>query len=597
MPTTDELKDKFWPFVRNPAQYIGREVNMIRKDWDAADLRIALAFPDAYTVGSSSLAVHIVYDVLNAIPGVLCERAFCPWPDAADRLRHANLPLYALESYRPLRDFDLIAFSVQYEMLYTNVIEMLDLAGVPLAAAERSDNDPLVLIGGSQAHNPEPLAHLIDLAILGEAEAALPPFVDLLRQIRQHTRRRDHQLAELAKGLHFVYVPSLYDVRYRHDGEIDAIAPKQPDLPMPVVKTFVRDLDTVAAPTKPIVPYVQTVHERINIEIMRGCPHACRFCHEGCTRRPLRFRSRQRIVELAEQTFANTGLTEISLFSLSSADHPELRQLFDDLNAAMGPRHVSVALPSLRAEKQLELIPAGTSRVRKAPLTIAVESADPLVRQIINKPIDDQAIFDAATRAYQCGWQHVKLYFMIGLPGEDPNQLPRIVELADHIAQLRRQVARRTADVNVSISIFTPKSHTPLQWIGQRDLDYVDRAQTIIRNAARGKRHIKISFHNRHRSRVEAVLARGDRRVGPALQHAWKLGARFDAWEETFHPDHYYRAIEHAGLDPAFYAHRNIHPDRALPWDHLQPAPQKSVQLHQLHRALDLIPDGRNLFS
>jgi radical SAM family uncharacterized protein len=598
MPTIDDLKDKFLPFVKNPGQYIGREINSVTKEWDQAHVRVALAFPDAYTIGASSLAVSIVYHLLNTLPNVLCERVFCPLPDAADRLRELNWPLLSLESHRPVRDFDILAISVPYEMLYTNVLELLDLARIPLLAADRKSSDPLVLIGGSQANNPEPIADFIDLAILGEAEAALPPFVDLFARLKRETRDRNTLLTELARSFPWVYAPSLYNIEYHPDGTIRSIDATVSDIPMPVSKAYVssQDFDTGFAPTKPIVPYVQTVHDRLNIEIMRGCPHACRFCNEGHTRRPLRMRSAQRIVQLARESFANTGLTEISLCSLSSADYPELETLFAQMNRIFAPMNVSIALPSLRAEKQLRLIPEQTSLVRKSPLTIAIEAADPLIREVINKPIDDEAIFAAVKEAYRCGWQQVKLYFIIGLPGEQLDRLSTVVDLADRIARIRTELGKGPAKVSASLSIFVPKAHTPLQWIGQPGAEYLSEARHLLRSAARTRRYLQLKFHDQEQSFLEAAFARGDRRLGSVIIRAWRAGARFDAWNDSFRYERFQQAFEDSQLNPHFYANRTIGLDEVLPWEHLQPGSAKPILRHQLELALAPI-GGMNNFA
>ncbi len=593
MPTYDELKDKFLPFVQNPGQYVGREINTVTKDWDSCDVRVAMAFPDAYTIGSASLVVHIIYDMLNGMDGVLCERVFCPLPQAADRLRDARIPLYTLESYRAVKDFDILAFSVQYEMLYTNILEMLDLAGITLETCSRADDEPIILIGGSQTHNPEPIADFIDLACLGEAEVALPPLIEKFRAIKSQISDRRELTRELATSFHWLYAPAFYDVTYLDNGGIQSVEPSDPTLPMPVEKVYVEDLDTMPTPTKPIVPYVRTVHERINIEIMRGCPHGCRFCHEGATRRPVRYRSPEKVLELARETFANTGINEVSLFSLSSADHPQLGTLFSTLTDVFTPMNVSIALPSIRAEKQLELIPKETGKVRKTPMTFAIESADPVVRKVINKPINEEAVLNAARQAFECGWRHVKLYFMIGLPGENVENFHQIIDLAEQIARLRS----RPAQVNISLSLFTAKSHTPLQWVGQKSIDYFQDAQRALIDIVRSKRYIKLSFHNKERSFLEAVFARGDRRLGKVLLHAWQGGARSDAWDEHFKPDVYRDAFEAVGLDPTFYANRNIDLDETLPWDHLRPGSDRSVLLRQLHSSFEHIGGVEKYFN
>jgi radical SAM family uncharacterized protein len=591
------LSDQFWPFVQNPGQYVGHEINIVRKPWDDAELRVALGFPDAYAVGSSSLAVHIVYDILNSTDGVLCERVFCPLPDAADRLRLAKLPLYSLESYRPVAQFDVLALSVQYELLYTNILEMLDLAGLPLRSADRTDANPLVIVGGSQAHNPEPFADFVDAVVLGEAEAALPALVETLRMLRRTTRDRRAILRELAMRLPWVYVPSLYEPHYRADGTFDRLAPTIDGLPTQISKAVVDDLDTMRSPTRPIVPFVQTVHERVNIEIMRGCPHLCRFCHEGHTRRPVRYRSKENIIALAEETLANTGLNEVSLFSLSSADHPQLAELFDELNARLSPRNISVALPSLRAERQLELIPKQTSQVRKSPMTIAIEAADPTLREVLHKPIDESAVFDAVRRAYACGWRQVKLYFIVGLPGETEESRERIIKFAEQVAYGGPGSSRRPAKVTASLSFFVPKPHTPLQWCPQQSLEAFAASQQQMRAMARSRRFMKLNFHDRYRSFVEAVFARGDRRLSAVLLEAWKRGARFDAWDEHFKYDHFVQAFETAGIDPTFYANRHIQPTETLPWEHLQPGSPKPVLLRLLADSLEPIGGIEAYFS
>jgi len=463
----------------------------------------------------------------------------------------------------PIREFDIFALSVPYEMLYTNIIEMLDLAGISPWSRDRKESDPLVIIGGSQVDNPEPIADFIDLAILGDAEATLPQFIDAFKEFKSQNCTRDEILRRLADRFEWVYVPKFYQIEYNDDHTIKAVHGRT------VKREIVINLDDAPYPTRPIVPIHEVIHNRINIEIMRGCPHVCRFCHEGYTRKPIRRRSKEKIIELAKETFANTGITEISLCSLSSADFPGLEELFIELNDIFASKHVSIALPSLRVEQQLKLIPAQTSLVRKSPLTIALEAGSERLRKTLNKNINLENLKPAVMEAYRCGWRQVKLYFMVGLPGETREDLLAIVDLAAEIARWRKEVGGRPAQVNASISFLVPKSQTPMQWIGQKSLDYFEQAITLIRQEARKYPFLKISYHDRFRSRLEAVFARGSRRLCPAIFQAWKLGARFDSWDETFQYQRFVQAFNSAGVEPDFCANRDFGLDEILPWDHL----------------------------
>lgn len=582
----EKIENELLPYVSSPSQYIGCEMNIIRKRWSECDVKLALCFPDTYSIGSSSLAMQIIYYLLNSIDGVLCERVFCPWPDAADRMRNINLPLYSLESYRPLREFDIIAFSIPYELLYTNILEIIDLAGLNVWRKQRSETDPLIIIGNSQAHNPEPIADFIDLAIIGEAEATLPHFIEEYRRLKGKLKK-DKLIIELAKKFDWLYAPSAYRVEYNTNGVISSIKPISSDIHERINRAYIKDLDSAPYPTKPLVPLHKTVHERINIEIMRGCPHACRFCHEGYTRKPVRFRSVEKIIELAKESYKNTGINEISLCSLSSADYPHLKELFLKLNDYFAPKNVSISLPSLRIEKQLEIIPRHISVVRKSQLTIAIEAATERLRRIIRKNIDLAALKPALMEAYKLGWNKIKLYFIVGLPGEEEKDIKEIVELSRQIAYWRTELGKGASNVNVSISFFVPKSHTPFQWIGQKTLTYYKKAQEIILDSVKRKeRFLRFKFHNSRRSKIEALLARGDRRLSKVIYLAWKKGTRFDSWDETFRFDAYIEAIKEAQLSLEFYAERNIPTDEILPWEHINTGLPKERLLEQLNLAL-----------
>jgi len=585
MTLQKDIEEKLLPFVQGPSQYIGQETNIVRKDWDSCRTRVALAFPDTYKIGMSSLAIQIIYHLVNRMDNVLCERVYCPWVDAADRMRATNIPLYTLESYRPLRDFDIFAFSMPYEMLYTNLLEMLDLAGLSVWNAERKETDPLVLIGGAQAHNPEPIADFIDAAIVGEAEETLPVFIEAYRELKDRQIPRDEILKTLASRFDWLYVPKLYRVEYNDDRTIKAIEG-------PAVKrAYGKNLEEAPFPTRPVVPFHETIHDRINIEIMRGCPHACRFCHEGYTRKPVRKRSPEKIIELAIESFANTGIADISLCSLSSADYPHLEDLFKRLNDIFAPKHVSIALPSLRVQDQLKLIPAQTSMVRKSPLTIALEAGTERLRRVMGKDIDLNNLKPAVLEAYRCGWRQVKLYFMVGLPGETQEDLLAIVDLAREIAQWRKEGSGRPAAIVASVSIFVPKPDTPLQWLGQKSLEYIDQAIRFIRQEAKRYGYIKITWHDRFRSRLEAILARGDRRLARVLYEAWRLGARFDSWDEAFDYQRYMKAFDVLGLSSDFYANREFGVNEILPWQHIQAGFDKEFLLRHLKLSLAELPE------
>ena len=558
------IEENLLSYVQSPSQYIGCEMNIVRKDWESCDVCVALGFPDVYKIGMSSLAIQIIYNLLNGLDNVLCERMFCPWIDAGDRMREVKLPLFSLESYHAVGDFDIFAISVPYEMLYTNVLEMLDLAGMNVWSKDRGESEPLVVIGGAQAHNPQPLGDFIDAAIIGEAEATLPQFIERYRRLKSQKMGRVKMLEIMAGEFDWLYVPRFYKCEYNADGTIKKIEGPH------VKKAIVRKLDDVPYPTRPLVPFHEVVHNRINIEIMRGCPHSCRFCHEGYTRKPVRFRSQEKIIELAQEAYANTGIPEISLCSLSSADYPNLVELFSKLNNIFSPKKVSIALPSLRVQDQLKLIPSQTSTVRKTPLTIALEAGTERLRKIIGKDIDLDNLKPAVMEAYRCGWRQVKLYFMIGLPSETEEDLLSIVELASQIGNWRKEAIGRPAGVVASISFMVPKPDTPMQWVGQKSLEYFDQSIWFIRQSARRYPHVKITWHDRYRSRLEAIFARGDDRLSQVLYNSWKSGARFDSWDETFRYERFMQAFETAGLDPDFYANRNIGLDEILAWDHIE---------------------------
>lgn len=563
------VSDELLPFVRQPAQYIGGEINSMAGDWDAAAVRVALAFPDAYTLGTSHLGSAILYAIANAMPGVVCERVYSPWLDAEKIMRDRAIPLFTWESRRPVASADILAITLQYEMNFTNVLNLLDLAGLPIRAAERAAG-PLVVAGGPQADNPEPLADFIDLFVIGDGEAALPAIIDAYRDAKKRGLPKRQFLADFARDHEWAYVPAIYDVAYHADGTIASVRSDVRDpKTSPVRRCRTPDFDAAPPADRPLIPWIRSVHERINLEIMRGCPQGCRFCHAGLTKRPIVWRNVDCLLAQAERAYAATGFDEIALTSLSTSDYPHLEELLTRLNAAFAPRHVSISVPSLRVDKQLALIPLQVQQVRKSGLTIAAEAARDEMRQRIGKKVADVDLLEGVRAAYRAGWRSVKLYFMVGFPGETDDDIRGIVELARQVAWERKAIAGSPASVNASVSPLVPKPHTPFQWAGQRDFEYFRAARETLKGLAM-RTPVQVRFHKIERSVLEAVFSRGDRRVGRAIEIAWRAGARFDGWDECFDYPRWLTAFAQAGLDPAFYAQRQRPLDEILPWDHIE---------------------------
>jgi len=586
---SERISEELLPFVRQPGQYIGREWNQpVRSgDWQRAEVRVALAYPDTYAIGMSHLGSQILYTLCNALPGVCAERVYTPWIDAERVMRERSIPLFTWDTRQPVRDADILAISIQYELCYTNVLTLLDLAGIPLHAAERGDADPLVIAGGPQADNPEPLADFLDLVVIGDGEESMPAILALYKEMKQQGASRQEMILEMARRFEWIYAPGLYEVDYHADGTVARLRPSSlcPDgfpLRGRIKRCRTTDFEQAPVPTRPLVPYTQTVHDRIGIEIMRGCPNRCRFCHAGYTKRPLLRRSVERIVELAEQAWAATGYEEIGLLSLSTSDYPDLIDLTRQLNERFRDRHVNLSVPSLRINETLATIPYMVRSVRKSGLTVAVEAAREQMRTAIHKNIGVDDLLAGLEQAYAAGWNTVKLYFMCGLPGERESDITGIFELARQVSLAKEKIRGGPARVNVSVSWFVPKPHTPLQWAAQQSAAYFHEARRLLRrNAAAVRSAVHIKTHHVERSVLEGVLARGDRRLGPAIEAAWRRGARMDAWDECFRYETWQRAFEHTGVDPAFYAHRERTVDELLPWDHIQSGPARHILTRQ----------------
>jgi radical SAM family uncharacterized protein len=583
---TERVEREFLPFVRRPARYIGGEINQVKKDLANCEVTIALCFPDVYEVAMSYPGLAIIYDILNKIDGVAAERVFAPWLDAEKVLREKNIPLFSLESRAALKSFDVVGFSLTNELCYTNVLNMLDLSGVNIRSAGRGENEPIVIAGGGQTSCCEPMAAFIDLFVLGEGEEAVVELIQLIKQGKRAGATKKEILLDAARKFDWVYVPAFYEFEY--DGpKLKSFQPNLPDLPQRFESAVVEDFENAPVPLRPIVPFVEAVHERVSVEIMRGCPGRCRFCQASFCRRPVRYRSVEKIIDIAKKCYHATGFDTVSLLSLSSADYPELEGLIAGLHEYFQDKYVGISLPSLRVDRQLKLVPELLTSVRKSGLTIAVEAATEKLRQTVNKPLKDEDLFAAVEAAYRAGWQKLKLYFMVGLPGETMEDVQQIVELSSQLAILRRRVDGRTGEINVTVSWLVPKPHTPFGWLGQKPIVYFEQARQLILDRKRELRakFLHFKFHDINRSILESAIGRGDRRMGDVIEQAWRNGARFDLWDECFNYTLWKTAFEKFGMDVESAAQRQFDPNEILPWEHLG-GPEKKYLLKHLDEAM-----------
>jgi radical SAM family uncharacterized protein len=585
----ERVEREFLPFVRRPGRYIGGEINQIKKDLSQCELTVALCFPDIYEVGMSNSGIAIIYDVLNSIDGVAAERVFTPWVDAEKVLREKKIPLFSLESKVSLKSFDVVGFSLSSELCYTNVLNMLDLSGIDVQSCRRSEDEPLIIAGGSMANCCEPMAEFVDLFLLGEGEEAVVELAQLIRAQKKAGATKEDILLCAAKKFDWVYVPSLYEFEYE-GAKIKSFEASVPGLPTQFKSAVVEDFENASVPNRPIVPFVQAVHERVSVEIMRGCPGRCRFCQASFCRRPIRYRSVEKIIDIAKACYHSTGYDTVSLLSLSSADYPELEELVAGLRAYFQDKHVGLSLPSLRVDGQLKLLPKLLTSVRKGGLTIAVEAASEKLRQAINKPLKDEDLFAAVEAAYRAGWQRLKLYFMVGLPGETLEDVNRIVQLSFQLAKLRKGIDGKTGQINITVSWFVPKAHTPFGWLGQKPKLYFEEAKQLILDEKRKLRakFLQFKFHDINRSVLESVIGRGNRRLCDVIEAAWQEGAKFDLWDECFDYTHWQKAFEKFGYDLGKLAKREYERDEILPWEHLG-GPGKKYLLGHLEKAMELV--------
>jgi radical SAM family uncharacterized protein len=564
----ERVEREFLPFVRRPGRYIGGEINQIKKDLSQCDLTVALCFPDVYEVAMSYTGLAIIYNILNKIDGIAAERVFAPWLDAEEILHSKKISLFSLESKAALNSFDIIGFSLTNELCYTNVLNMLDLGGLQVRSSQRGENDPLVIAGGGMTNCCEPMAEFIDLFVLGEGEGAVVELVELIRAKKKNGATKKEILMSVYDKFDWVYVPAFHTNQERRN----AVA---------------EDFENAPAPLRPIVPFIETVHERVSVEIMRGCPGRCRFCQASFCRRPVRYRSIGKIVDIARACYHATGFNTVSLLSLSVADYPKIEELASKLHGYFQDKYVGLSLPSLRVDQQLKLIPKLVTSVRKGGLTIAVEAASEKLRQIINKPLKDVDLFSAVEAAYKAGWQKLKLYFMVGLPGETEDDIKRIVELSFDLARLRKKIDGKTANINITISWLVPKPHTPFGWLGQKPRGYFEQAKQLILDEKRRlrARFLQFKFHDVNRSVLESAIGRGDRRLCDVIEAAWRAGAKFDLWDECFNIAIWRTALEKFGLDLEELAQRRFNSDEILPWEHLG-GPDKKYLLGHFEKAM-----------
>jgi radical SAM family uncharacterized protein len=583
--------EQILPRVAKPGRYTGGELNSIIKLWDRVQVRLALAFPDIYDLGMSNLGLMILYDLVNRRPEMLAERVFAPWTDMEDEMRAAGLPLHSLESKRPIASFDVVGFSLPYEQLYSNTLNMLDLAGIPLLSSERDHRHPLIIAGGHATFNPEPMAIFMDVFAIGDGEEVLVDLMEMVARAKQSGIGREELLQQLAT-IPGVYVPALYNVSYLSDGTIASVRPKVPGIPERVRKRIVATLP--AAMTSPIVPFIQTTHNRAVIEIARGCTRGCRFCHAGIVTRPVRERPVAEVLDSLEDLLANTGYEEVALLSLSSSDYSGITELVTAISEKYGDRRLGISLPSLRIETSSADLMEAISYSRRGGFTFAPEAATDRMRGIINKMMPEKQILEVAEQVFSRGWRTIKLYFMIGHPQESLNDVKAVADLAWQILRIGRKHHGRQTQVNIGVSTFIPKPHTPFQWTAVDQVEQIEAKLEILKEMTRG-RGLDLKWNNVEETLFEALLSRGDRRLGSVIQRSWELGAKFDGWQEHFDLALWKQALTEQSLTLDFYTHRQRTLDELLAWEHIETGVHKRHLIREYERSMqgETLPDCR----